>query len=300
MNKKILVIIIGLFILTALIVGAIFLSHKDQKIISGPIDLNKLGVCNIDSDCIRILGYEDGCPTCNSYAGNIYDEKNYTFGKPSNNFSKCPMLDCYDPPIAHPACVNNRCVLAKNSKISDCNNNITCLLGYAQENNDRSICDKIKTLSPNFYSTCLFQFAQNVEDCNVLSNTLGIPTDSEQTTRCFTLHAKTNVECNFIQSAYEKNKCLAETATKIKECEFIDPSITEKKPTNYRLLCFRRTENAIPESIDDCNLVILENDFPINCINNFVEKDLSEDVLINSCYKLKNKKSIDYCLSQVN
>lgn len=300
MSKKNLVIVIGLFVLTASIVGAIFLSHKDQKISSKSIDLNKSGACNTDSDCKRIEGYDtNGCPTCGSYAGNIFDEKNYTFGKPSK-VSGCPILDCYDPPKTHPACVNNQCMLIKNSKISDCGNNITCLMIYAQENNDRSVCDKIKTLSPDSYSTCLFQFAQSAENCNELLNILSIPLDSEQATNCFALHAKTNADCNFIQRAYEKNKCLANTATKIRECEFIDTNTTEKDPNNYRSWCYTRTKNAVPESIEDCNLLLSITDRPVNCINSFVKQNLSKAMLINSCNKLKNKKSIDYCLSQVN
>jgi len=300
MNKKFWTIIIGLLTLTALIAGLFFLSHKNQKIISEQIDLNKSGVCNTDLDCRRIQDYDnDGCPTCNSYAGNIFDEKNFTFGKPSNS-SQCPMLDCYEPPTNHPACVNNKCILKKNSKTSDCGDNINCLMIYAQENNDRSVCEKIKALSPDSYATCLFQFAQNVEDCNALSNTLGIPTSSEQTIRCFNLHAKTYADCNYIQRDYEKNRCLADKATKIRECEFIDTKTTEKDPNNYRLWCYRRTENAIPESIDDCNLLMLDNDFPVNCINNFTDKDLDKNTLIDSCHKLKNKKSVDYCLNQVD
>lgn len=301
MNKKILVSTIGLFVLTASIVGAIYLSSKDQKISSKPIDLNRSGVCNTNSDCKRIEGYDaDGCPNCSSYAGNLFDEKNFTFGKPSAECLK--MVDCYDPlqVTHHPACVNNRCILTKNTQASDCKDNIGCLLTFAHESNDRGVCDKIKALSPDSYATCLFQFAQSVENCNELSKTLNIPLDSEQATHCFTLHAKTNIDCNFIIRAYEKNKCLANTATKIRECEFIDTKTNEKDPSNYRLWCYRRTGNAIPESIDDCNLLMLDNDFPINCINNFTNKNLNKTMLIDSCHKLKNKKSTDYCLSQVN
>lgn len=300
MNKKILVIIIGLFVLTASIVGTIFLSHKDQKIFSKPINLNRSGVCNIDSDCIKIQAYNSfGCAQCNSYAGNSFDKKNYTFGKPSN-FKLCPELDCLDPNYNKIIkCLNHKCAFAEAKSVEDCNN-VSCLLNLAAKIGDVKICEKIKALYPDSYSACLFQFAQSAENCNELSKTLNIPLDSEQTTRCFVLHAKTNADCNLIQRAYEKNKCLANTATKIRECEFIDPTITEKDPNDYRSWCYTRTKDAIPESIDDCNLLLSISDWPVNCINNFVKQNLSKTMLMDSCYKLKNKKSIDYCLSQVN
>ncbi len=305
MNKKIWVIAIVLIVTTIAITSAILLSRNSQNFPIKSANLNESGVCNVDSDCKRIEGYDaNGCPNCSSYAGNLFDEKNFTFGKPSNS-SKCPMLDCVDPLFAthHPACENNKCVMAKNTKVSDCKDNINCFFIFAKENNDPGVCEKVKELwpsSPGSYATCLFQFAQSVENCSELSRKLNISPDSDQATHCFLNHAKINDDCSFIQQAYEKNKCLANTATKIKECEFIDTKTTEKNPTDYRLWCYRRTENAIPESIDDCNLLMYEDDFPINCINNFVKQNLSKAMLINSCNKLKNKKSIDYCLSQVN
>ncbi|MFA6416707.1 MAG: hypothetical protein WCW61_00780 [Patescibacteria group bacterium] len=298
MNTKILVITIGLFVLIISIGGIIFLSPKNnesssKQLPSGFINSHD-SYCNTVSDCRKIAGYDaEGCATCSENVGNVLDEQNYTFGKPSNS-SDCPMLDCYIPPVNHLACVDNKCILVKNSTISDCNNNIQCLLIYARENNDRSICEKIKEISPNYYDTCLFRFAKSIEDCNELSKKLNLPIDDRQLQDCFVYNAKIKTDCEFIKEAYEKNKCLAETATTIRECEFIEDT------TNGRSWCYTRTENVPPESIDDCNLLLEIRDEPINCINNFIRYNSEKTNLEDSCYKLKNQKSVDYCLTQVS
>lgn len=273
-------------------IGSTLETPKNNTGISN--NLNQTGYCNTDSDCKKIAGYDaNGCDTCSENVGNIFDEQNYTFGKPSYS-SECPMLDCYIPPINHSACVNNQCVLVKNLTISDCDNNIQCLLIHAQENNDRSVCETIKILSPDYYNICLFQFAQSTEDCKKLLEMLNLPSDDQEVAHCFISNAKIKTDCEFIKEVYEKNKCLAETATKIRECEFIEDQV------NGRSWCYTRTADAVPESIDDCNLLLQIDDKPINCINNLVKYGLIKRGLEDSCYKLKNKESIDYCLTQVS